>query len=155
MATRVITEQQWQNLHKKIGNIQSQLLFLERRLPEKQKRYLKFEECVPPKTVCKDVASMLEGINQYTGFIGRLAEYYGCETMQAYIDTSIDPKYSAIYRSHEKAAYTRTPTVPCETILHEFFHHLVALNVVVIPKGKEEHYADKYAEIFQQRVNSA
>lgn len=149
---KVISERQWRNLNKKLANIEGHLRFLEENLPRKAKRWLKFEECIPPGSVCKEVYSMLMGINTYSGFIGKLSEYYGCSTMELVVDTTIDPKYRAVYRADLKKSYTRTQTVNETTVLHEFFHHLIAERVVICDKSQEEKYADKYAEIFMQRV---
>jgi len=130
----------------------NRLSMLEEKLPNRQKRWLKFDECVPPESICKDANSMMKGNNTYTGFLGKLAEYYGCEEMSLNVDTSIDPKYNAVYYPLLKEARSRTKTVSIKTVLHEWFHHLVNLKVVFVDKSKEEKYADKYSEIFLQRI---
>jgi len=147
-----ISKRQWNNIHRKLNGIANRLSTLEEKLPNRQKRWLKFDECVPPESVCKDANSMMKGNNTYTGFLGKLAEYYGCEEMGLNIDTSIDPKYSAIYYPHLHEARTRTKTIDKKTVLHEWFHHLINLKVVFVDKEKEEKYANKYAEIFLQRM---
>ena len=146
-----ISKRQWYNLHSKLNSIMEKLEWLEKQIPRKEKKWLKFDECLPPASVCGDVFSMMNGNNTYTGFLGKLAEYYGCEPMDFYIDPQINPKYRAVYRPPLKAAYSRTDTASKRTVLHEFFHHLVNLRVVVVPKDEEEKYADKYAEIVMMR----
>ena len=128
------------------------LQYLEENLPLKSKKWLKFTECIPPANVCKEIYSMTTGINTYEGFIGKLSEYYGCKPMSLHVDKTINPKYSAIYYPNLNEARTRTKTVGFKTVLHEFFHHLVNLKVVVVNKDEEEKYADKYARIFMQRA---
>jgi len=150
---RLISDSQWRYLHRKLNHLEAQVSDLRSSLKESQrpKRYLRFGECLPPASICKDVMSMMNGTNTYDGFIGRLAEYYHCETMGCFVDTNIDPKYAAVYRPSEKNAYSREKTVDRRIILHEFFHHLVNLNVVSVNKKDEEEYADKYARIVLSR----
>jgi len=148
-----ITQKKWNNLHKKLNEMQSQLGNLENLLEKQRpKKWLKFDECVPPSSVCKDVFSMLAGLNTYTGVLGKLADYYGCTPMQMLVDRSIDPKYKAVYRPNEEVAYSRETTIDAKSVLHEWFHHMVNLNVVLVNKRAEEHWADKYATIFLQRA---
>lgn len=146
-----VSKRQWYNLHSKLNSIMQKLEWLEEQIPRKEKRWLKFDECLPPASVCRDVFSMMDGNSTYTGFLGKLAEYYGCEPMDFYIDPQINPKYRAVYRPHLKTAYSRTSTASKRTVLHEFFHHLVNLKVVVVHKDEEEKCADKYAEIVMMR----
>lgn len=151
----MVTDRQWRNLHKKLNNILEVVGYLERQLRKQTpKKWLKFEECIPPASVCKDVHSMLRGINTYGGFLGRLAEYYGCEEMDLRVDDKIEPKYRAVYNPVMKTAYSRKSTVDTKTVLHEWFHHLVNLNVVVVDKKDEEKYADKYANAFLTRAGA-
>jgi len=147
-----ITKRQWYNIHKKLNDITNRLSMLEEKLPNKQKRWLKFDECVPPESICKDANSMMKGNNTYTGFLGKLAEYYGCEEMSLTVDKSIDSKCLAIYYPLLLEAKTKAKTCDMNTVLHEWFHHLVNLKVVFVDKSKEEKYADKYAKIFLQRI---
>ena len=140
-------------LLKKINELSDKIDRIEKSLLPKEKKWLKFNECIPPKSACKDIHSMLDGINDFTGFIGKLSEYYGCETMGIYIDETINPKYIAEYRPLMKTAYTKGKTVNIETVLHEFFHHLCNLNVVIVNEKESEKCADEYARIFMERVN--
>ena len=150
--TRTITERQWRYLHRKINYLEETLTEIRSNLPKKEKKWLNFNEAVPPASICKDVNSMLDGVTSFEGFVGRLSEFYGCKAMPCQVDTSIDPKYAAVYRPFYETAYTRTQTIHRSIILHEFFHHLVHLKVVVVPKNKEEYYADKYAQTILQRA---
>lgn len=152
--TRVITERQWRYLHKKINYLEETLAEIRLNLPKKEKKWLTFNEAIPPESICKDVNSMLDGVTSYEGFVGRLADYYGCKTMPCQVDTNIDPKYAAVYRPFFETAYTRTRTIHRSTILHEFFHHLIHLKVVTVPQNKEEFYADKFATTFLQRAGN-
>jgi len=150
----MISERQWRNLNKKLNNITCKLEIVEQKLRQKPKKWLKFEESVPPASVCEDVASMMDGIDSYTGFLGRLSEYYGCESMGFFVDKTINAKYLAVYYPTLKEAHSRTNTLERRDVLHEFFHHLVNLNVVVINKKDEEKLADKYADAFLRRCQS-
>ena len=154
---RLISDSQWRYMHRKINDLQDSILTLRRKMDDinKPKRYLKFSECIPPESVCRDVNSMLAGSKKYDGFVGRLSEYYGIEPMGCFVDSGISPKYVAEYRRPENNAYTREPTVHRSTILHEFFHHLTTLNVVSVPKDQEEKLADQYAKVFLQRAGWA
>jgi len=149
-----ITKRQWNNIHKKLNRLEDTINYIKNNLLKKQMKYLKFEECIPPSSICKDVNSMMNGVNNYEGFIGRLSSYYGCEPMGLFVDKTINPKHIAEYRPLIKNAYTRKTTCDKKDVLHEYFHHLVNLNVVVIDKKKEEYYADEYAKLFLERVNS-
>jgi len=148
----MITKRQWDNLNRKLNDIQDSITKLEQRFVDKRKKWLKFDECVPPIGVCKEIYSMLTGLNTFTGFLGKLSEYYGCESLEAQVDESINKKYKAVYNPQLKIIYSRTKTVSIHTILHEWFHHMVNLNIVVIHKMKEEKLADKYADIFLKRA---
>lgn len=147
-----ITKRQWNNIHKKLNFIIRKIEWLEEQIPRKEKRWLKFDECVPPASVCKDIVSMMNGNNAYTGFLGKLAEYYGCEEMDFVVDKSINPKYIAVYYPLLKRAKSRKPTVSMDTVLHEWFHHLCNLKVVFVDKEEEEIYANRYAKIFMARA---
>lgn len=148
---RLVSNVQWRNLHKKLNELNDKIDNLMKTLPQKPKKYLKFHQCVPPSSICKDIMSMLSGIENYVGFIGKLSEYYGCEPMGCFINENIEKKFLAIYRPDRKAAYTREKNVDCHTVLHEFFHHLVHLDVVSIDRRSEEKLADRYADIFMER----
>ena len=147
-----MSESQWRYLHRKINRLSDKLDSLQEQLPSKPKRFLKFWEAVPPVSVCKDVMSMMDGMNTYEGLIGRLSEYYGCVVMGLYVDKRISPERSAEYRPDDDAAYSRTQVVLRRTVLHEFFHHLQYQNVVVVDKKRQEHFAGKYARIFLERA---
>ncbi len=151
---RLISDSQWRYMHRKINDLQESILKLHRQISDsnRPKRYLRFSECVPPESICKDVNSMLLGNAGYDGFVGRLADYYNIVPMGCYVDSNISPKVIAEYRRPENNAYSREKTVHRSTILHEFFHHLTTLNVVSVPKNQEEKLADKYAEVFLQRA---
>lgn len=149
-----LSKRQWYNLHKKLNKIMQRLEKLEDEIPKRQKKWLRFEECVPPASVCKDINSMMEGNNTFTGFLGKLAEYYGCEEMPIYVDKTINPKYVAVYHPNLKEARSRTKHVDRKTVLHEWFHHLVNLRVVIVSKSEEEKYANLYADVFLARANS-
>jgi len=149
-----ITERQWRNLNNKLNEITNKLVRIEKQIPQRQKKWLKFDECVPPISVCKDVSSMMTGNSTYDGFLGKLAEYYGCGEMSLVVDKTINPKYLAVYRPSLRQAASRTPTASRSTVLHEWFHHLVNLHVVVIDNEKAEKLADKYARIFMERSRS-
>jgi len=152
--TIAITDGQWRYMHRKISVLTDKVLELARLVEraEAPKRYLKFNEALPPASVCRDVVSMLPGVGNYEGFIGRLADYYHCVPMGLYIDATIEPKYKALYRSWNNAAYTREKTCERHTVLHEFFHHLIAQHVVVVSPDQVEHFADQYATVFLQRA---
>jgi len=153
MTPMEITQRKWNNLNQKLNDIQSQINDLERLLEKQRpKRWLKFEECVPPDSVCKDALSMLEGVNTYGGVLGKLAEYYGCDTMEMLVGDNIDPKYKAVYHPDKRIAYSKGTTIDRHSVLHEWFHHMVNLNIVVVNKRAEEHWAEKYATIFIQRA---
>ena len=149
---KLVSDLQWRNLHRKINGLNDKLDAFQEQLPNKPKRFLKFWEAVPPASVCKDIMSMLDGMNTYEGFIGRLSEYYGCETMGIYISKRISPECLAEYRPATKSAYTKEKIVSEHTVLHEFFHHLQHQNVVVVDKKDQEIYAEKYAKIFLERA---
>ena len=140
-------------LLKKINELSDKVDRIEKSLLPKEKKWLKFNECIPPKSICKDIYSMIVGVNSYIGFLGKLSEYYGCKPMEMYVDKTINPKYIAEYRPGTNKAYSRGATVNENTVLHEFFHHLCYLNVVILSKSEEEKYADMYSKIFMERVN--
>jgi hypothetical protein len=121
-------------------------------------RYLKFDNCVPPASVCKEVESMMIGIRTYTGFIGKLADYYGCSTMEITVNKDMcKPEWNAVYYPNLKKAYTHRDTVSRETVLHEWFHHMVNEKVVYlgdISSKEGEKFADRFSKIFMERVNS-
>lgn len=148
---RLVSDAQWRYLHRKINRLSDKLDSLQEQLPRKHKKFLKFCEVVPPVSVCKDVMSMMDGMNTYEGLIGRLSEYYGCMVMGLYIDKRISPERLAEYRPDEDAAYSRTKTMLHRTVLHEFFHHLQNHNIVVVDKKRQEIYARKYAKLFLER----
>jgi hypothetical protein len=151
---RLISDSQWRYMHRKLNDLQESVSRLRRQMDDlnRPKRYLKFSECIPPESICRDVNSMLLGNSSYDGFVGRLSEYYGIEPMGCYVDATLPVRVIAQYRLGEKNAYSRNKTVGRDTILHEFFHHLTNLNVVSVPKDQEEKLADKYARIFLQRA---
>ena len=153
---RVVTETQWRNLNQKLNNLQAQLLFLEQNLPRREKRYLKFDECVPPVSICKDVVSMLKGVSTYEGAIGRLCEYYGCPIMDMKVDPGdkVAKNCLAVYYPDLKTAYSAGQTIDEHTVFHEFFHHLVAHKVVIVNDRAAEHWANKYADVLLERANS-
>lgn len=137
-----------------LRRIETTLLEVERH-SAKPRRWLKFYECIPPVTVCKDVCSMMIGTQYYTGFLARLREYYDCEPMKLFMDESRCSKgYLAMYYPDEKTAYARGPVMK-KTVLHEFFHHLVDTKVVFLDDSEKktvEKLADEYARIFLQRA---
>lgn len=153
--TKVMTERQWRNFNKKLDQMQRHIEALEKLIPKREKRWLKFDECLPPGSVCADIASMMYGITKFTGFIGRLSDYYGCSTMDMLIDRNhnkVSDKAIATYYPSEKTAYSKGETCSQNTVLHEFFHHMVNCNVVIVNKSDEEYYADRFAQLFQQRA---
>ncbi len=153
----IMTERQWRNLTYKFDRMALSIEALERRLADqKAKKYLKFDECIPPSSVCRDVLSMLEGIRGYEGFIGRLSEYYGCEPMRMLVDpgNKVSDKAIATYYWAEKTAYSKGNSCSQNTVLHEFFHHMQNCKVVVVDKEQEEKCADKFASIFLSRAAS-
>lgn len=152
---KVMTERQWKNFNRKLECMERHIEALEKLISHKEKRWLEFDECVPPSSVCKDITRMLDGVTDFTGFIGRLSYYYGCSTMDMFIDINhikVSDKAIATYYPSEKAAYSKGKTCSPNTVLHEFFHHMVNCCVVVVNKADEEYYADKFAQLFQQRA---
>jgi len=156
-----ITDRMWEDLHKKLDCLTKQLIRIQDDLPNKPKRYLKFNECIPPTEVCRSVVSMMNGVENYNGFIGKLSEYYGCSIMGIYVglervlalERQTGKSYVAFYDSNLKAAYSKEKTVSQSTVLHEWFHHMHAQGVVSINVKDEEYYAARYAEVFLQRAN--
>lgn len=148
-----LTDAQWRYMHKKMNELTEQVVDLRHQLQAfRPKRYLKFEECVPPASVCKDVCSMLRGIGNYKGFIGKLSEYYGVKTMGCFVDSKLSNKIIAQYRQSEGNAYSRNKSVSAHTVLHEFFHHMHYNDVVVINDSQKEKLADLYATLFLERA---
>ena len=151
----------WIDLHRKLDCLTRQLIRIEDNLPNKPKRYLKFNECIPPTEVCRSVVSMINGVENYDGFIGKLSEYYGCSIMGMYVslekvlalERQTGKSYVALYDPNLKVAYSKKKTVTHSTVLHEWFHHMHAQGVVSINVKDEEYYAIKYAEVFLQRAN--
>ncbi len=136
----------------KVEMLQNCIIEIEKRLPNKQLKYLRFEECVPPKDICVSINSMMDGVSNYVGFLGKLSEYYSCSPMGLYVDKSINAKHIAEYRPDDKNAYSKESTCDKDIVLHEFFHHLVNLKVIVVNEKEEEKLADKYAKIFLKRA---
>lgn len=153
-SVRMVTDSQWRYLHQKINALTDIVFELKQEVKEyrKPKRGLRFWESIPSERECNDVLTMLNFTTSYDGFINRLAGFYDCEPMGVYRDENVDPKYKAIYHKHKKACYSRGPTIDRQTVLHEFFHHLVAQGVVFVKKHEEEEKADRYAEVFLKRA---
>jgi len=114
-------------------------------------RGLDFLEAIPPKSVCCDALSMMEGVSHYTGLIFILTQYYGIPKMILGIDPKKARGAIARYYAAENAAYTKNKTTDYATVLHEFFHHLVAHGVVTLNGQREEELATEYARIILQR----
>jgi len=155
IENKILTRKQWLELNSKLDKLSNILFLLEEQRNAKPKHWLKFDACIPPQSVCKDVDSMMDNISSYLGFIGKLSEYYGCEPMNLFVDNSkmVSDKAIAAYYPDKKTAYSKESTCAKTVVLHEFFHHLVALNVVIVDKKDEEKYADKFAEAFLSRVS--
>jgi len=118
------------------------------------KRMLSLSEAIPPKSICQDILSKTAGVNDYAGFLAMLCDYFHVPSMGLYWDQYklwLPPKSEAAYFADKEATYTRTKTVDQHTVLHEFFHHLVAQNVVAVKKREEEKSADKFASLVLDR----
>ena len=124
---RLVSDRQWRYLHQKINYLTDGIASLKHELL-KPKRGLRFWECIPPSEVCKDALDLSGITGNFIGMVGRLADYYKCDTMGCFVDTSIDPKYNGVYSPSEKTAYSRTSQTDKRFILHEFFHHLIVVS---------------------------
>lgn len=120
------------------------------------KRGLGFTECLPPKSVCCDAISKVDRAETYEGLLEFLSIYYQVPVMKMcwdkdklWMDNS--KAHMAEYSSLTHTAYTTKKGVDTNTVLHEFFHHLVANFVVIVKKKEEERYAKKFAEIILTR----
>jgi hypothetical protein len=102
--------------------------------------------------------SMMNGVTTYSGFIGKLAEYYGCSTIKLLVDKNKCKKeWNAVYYSDLKKVFTYEDTISHRTVLHEWFHHMVNEKVVylgTITSEKEEEFAVKFSCIFMERASS-
>lgn len=156
MSDKPISEGQYRYLKGKINALSCQLSEVLYKLNQikasRVKHLIAFEESIPPKSVCIDVLSML-GVGNYKGMMRLLSDYYGISRLQLFHDPKKVPDGAiACYVRQEGIAYSKNPTINEKTVLHEFFHHLVTLNVVVIDEEDEEVLANKYAKIFLERA---
>jgi len=134
------------SIERELGEIKDFLQWL------KPKRALRFEEALPPRSVCRDVLSKMEGTTSYTGFVAFLSNYYGVSPLGLYHDKSRVPaKAIAAYYAQENAAYSKNSAIDRHTVLHEFFHHLVAHGVVIVKEEDREKQADEFANIVLSR----
>jgi len=151
-----ITERQWRNLNDKLNDIMSEIKYVEDkvRVLEKRtkKRGLTFEAALPPKAICVDVVNSV-GTRYLDNPMQILSDYYSIERMKTLVDCNKVPKTAiACYHPSEKTAYYPDNSAGMDVTLHEFFHHLVAEGVVYLKAGqKEEHWANKFAEIVMLR----
>lgn len=129
------------NIEREVAEIKEVLQWL------RPKRGLSFYEALPPRSICRDLVSKMENATRYDGFLAFLSEYYSVPRMRLYWDESrVSAKYVAIYSPKEGAAYSHSKTISQHTVLHEFFHHLVAHGVVIIRENDEEQeLADQFA----------
>ena len=150
---RLVSDSQWRYLHQKLNYLQESVADMKSTIRNMQrpKRGLRYSEAIPPASVCRDVVSMLVGTTSYDGFMQRLSAFYDCEPMGIYRDDNVDEKYLAVYRSQEKACYSRGPSLERRVVLHEFFHHLVNLGIVFVDKKDEEDYANRFAKAVLHR----
>jgi len=155
---KTITEGQYRYLKRRLNDLDCRLNEILWKLKaiesSKRKQYLAFEEAIPPKSVCVDAMSML-GVANYKGFLRLLSEYYGIKQMHIYRDpTKVSPNAIACYHRNEGNAYSKGP-VDKGVVLHEFFHHLVTQNVVIIGSNEnEETQANDYAKLIQKRADA-
>jgi hypothetical protein len=118
----------------------------------KPKRALCFEEALPPRSICRDALSKMKGTTSYTGFLAFLSNYYGVPRLKLYHDENrVSAKAIAAYYARENAAYSKSSTMDSHTVLHEFFHHLVAHGVVMVKEEDRERRADEFASIVLAR----
>jgi len=143
-------------LGKRLAHIERELAEIKQWLAPK--RMLSLYEAIPPESVCRDLLSKMRGISSYDGFLAALSDYYRVLPMKLIWDKhdtwmpQAKAKSVAAYFSEQNAAYTRKATVDRETVLHEYFHHLVAHNVVAVGgKKDEEKAADKFAALILER----
>ena len=143
-------------LGKRLAHIERELAEIKQWLTPK--RMLSLSEAIPPESVCRDLLSKTRGVNDYIGFLAILSDYYHIPPMRLLWDQynvwmpQAKAKSVAAYFAEQNAAYTKKKAVEKDTVLHEFFHHLVAHNVVAVGKGKdEEKAAVKFAVLVLER----
>jgi len=86
----------------------------------------------------------LEGCQKAVDFLTR---YYGIRRMRIVLDgRKVGNGDTAVY--FENKAYFTKRGLTKRTMLHEFYHHLVYVNSLDIPKTKEEKAANGYARDF-------
>ena len=156
MSEKQISEGQYRYLKRRLNEISCRLTDLNFKLDQmkasKKKYLLDFEEAIPPKSVCADVLSML-GVGNYKGMLHLLSDYYDITRLRMFHDPAKVPENAiACYNRGEGVAYSKSP-VSSNTVLHEFFHHLVTQKVVMLYEGDDEEVlATRYAELFLQRA---
>lgn len=120
-----------------------------------RKRYLPWKAAIPPLTLCQDIVSAFDSglFGQFDYEMQRLSEFYGIAPMRNYTDpTKVSAKAIACYHSMDRAAYYKEPTAAKDVVLHEFFHHLHAENVVSLNSDEDaEKCADEFAKIILAR----
>jgi hypothetical protein len=151
-----MSKRQFEDIQNEIRELKGKIENLEK---QSKKRNLRFDGCIPPHDVCRNVVIAyqlnLPPSNKYDGVMNILADYYGVPSMQNYSDAKRVPaKAIACYYSYERAAYHKNPTCTLETVLHEFFHHLHAEHVVSLYNSENaEQCAAAYAKAVIQLGN--
>jgi len=147
---------------KMLNDIQKRLIDLSERLEKIEKRQLKkkwlsFDACIPPIALCKDIVATYNSdkIKSFDYTMKILSDYYDTQLMDnRNAPERVPEKAIACYYSSENTAYYKQKTSSLETVLHEFFHHLVANNIVFLNGKNEQKCADRFAEIIMFRGNS-
>ena len=152
-------------LGKRLAHIERELAEINKALKSlKPKRALGFVAAIPPASVCKDALSHLVGTARgYEGVLATLAAYYQIPTMGLYHNPKrvqeaervlgLKQMVAAAYFWQEGCAYTKETTVDRHTVLHEFFHHLVAQGVVIVKGEDAELRANEFANTILQRAD--
>jgi len=78
-----------------------------------------------------------------------LAAHYQIHPPSYVVDTTktvVPPNAIACYVRDTNQVFSKEPRVEVRTAFHEFFHAMVAGNVVIIPLTREQEYANKFAD---------
>jgi hypothetical protein len=101
---------------------------------------------IPPKRVRKKFLAVYEMYGCVKA-INYLSNFYKVERMYIIIDGKKVGRMNIAYYIGNHA-YFRKQGLDKQTVLHEFYHHLVERNQVEIPLKVEEREADVYSKEF-------
>jgi hypothetical protein len=99
---------------------------------------------IPPKKVCEKFLLIyeLEGCQKAVNY---LASYYGIKTMKIVLDGKKVGKKSWKACYDNGKAYFKKEELNKRTVLHEFYHHTVAVYPLEMNLSEEEKEANRFA----------